>query len=118
MVHPSAPAAPSWSPAGAPSGTAVPGGPQRPRGRGPGVVVESVAVVELILLGVDEVSEEVVVREARVVDQALEVQADLGGGEFRQLAACGVTALATRGMLPGVEVLDAEGRRGTRTRRR
>ena len=61
--------------------TAV-GGPRR----------QSVPVVELVLLGLDEVPEEVVVAEVGVVDQALEVQAYLGGGQLGKLAAAPVSA--------------------------
>ena len=52
-----------------------------------------VHVVELVLLGVAEVPEEVVVVEVGVVDQALEVQADLRRRQLRQLAAVGITPL-------------------------
>ena len=52
-----------------------------------------VSVVQLVLLGVAEIPEEVVIVEVGVVDQALEVQADLGRRQLRQLAAVGITPL-------------------------
>ena len=56
-----------------------------------------VDAVELVPLGVAEVAEEVVVVEVCVVDQALEVQADLRRRQLRQLAAVGITPLLVGG---------------------
>ena len=75
-------------------------GAEGARGRGPGAIVVAllldalvVDAVELVALGVSEVSEEVVVVEVGVVDQSLEVQADLRRSQLRQLAAVGITPL-------------------------
>ena len=85
--------------------------PQTPGGTGPVVVVQPIALVQLVLLGLDEVSEEVVIAEVGVIDQALEIDGDLRCGEFCQVGGCGCgvgTALDAIATADVAKVLDFE----------
>ena len=87
------------------------GASETPGRTGSVVVVQAIALVQFVLLGLDEVSEEVVVPEVCVIDEALEIDGDLRCGEFGQVGGrgCGAgTALTAIATAAQAEALDFE----------